>query len=99
MGEDMEKKEKDMQPPYQKEREGLSSEEAAGSREGWSAKDLGDQASQKNVDEIQREILRGDETKGDADNRDIAGNVERNETAQGREEAKNDLKGKANANG
>jgi hypothetical protein len=98
-GKDMENKEKNMQPPYQKEREGLSSEEAAGSREGWNVQDLADQASQKNVDEIQRETLRGDETEGDADNRDMAGNVERHETAQGREEAKNDVKGKANANG
>jgi hypothetical protein len=95
----MQNKEKDMQPPYQKEREGVSRTEAAGDQEGWDVQKLGDEASQKNVDEIQRETLRGDETKGDADDRDIAGNVNTNETWQGREEAKNDAKGKANING
>jgi len=68
-------------------------------REGWKIEDLGEQASQKSVDEIQRETLRGDETKGNPDNRDNAGNVDKNETAQGREEAKNDVAGKANING
>jgi len=95
----MQDKEKDMQPPYQKEREGVSTGEAEGSREGWDVQDLGDEASQKQTDEIQRETLRGDETKGGADDRDIVGNVDRNETWQGREEAKNDTKGKANTNG
>jgi hypothetical protein len=95
----MKKKEKDMQPPYQKEREGVRTGEAEGSREGWNVEKLGDEASQKNTDEIQREMLRGDETKGDPNERDIIGNVDRNETAQGREEAKNDVKNKANANG
>jgi len=95
----MQKKEKDMQPPYQDEREGVSSKEATESSEGWQVQELGDEASQKNTDEIQRETLRGDETKGDADARDHAGSLESNETSQGREEAKNDVKGKANTNG
>ncbi len=95
----MQNKEKDMQPPYQDEREGVSTGETAGDREGWDVEKLGDEASQKNTDEIQRETLRGDESQGDADDRDIAGNVDRSETWQGREEAKNDRPGKANANG
>ena len=95
----MQNKEKNMQPPFQNEREGVSTGEAAGGREGWDVQKLADEASQKNVDEIQRETLRGDETKGDADERDIVGNVDTNETWQGREEAKNDQKGKANRNG
>ena len=95
----MQNKQKDMQPPYQDEREGVSTGEAAGSREGWDVDKLGDEASQKNTDEIQRETLRGDETEGDANERDIVGNVPTNETWQGREEAKNDKEGKANANG
>ena len=95
----MQNKDKDMQPPYQKERENAGSGEAEGSREGWDVQKLADEASQKDVNEIQRETLRGDETKGDADERDIAGNVDTNETWQGREEAKNDTKGKANTNG
>jgi hypothetical protein len=95
----MENKEKDGQPPYQKERENVSTDAAEGSREGWDVQKLADEASQKDVDEIQRETLRGDETKGDADERDIVGKVDSNETWQGREEAKNDTKGKANTNG
>jgi hypothetical protein len=95
----MQNKEKDTQPHYQKERENFSTGKAEGSREDWDIQKLADEASQKNVDEIQRETLRGDETKGDADNRDIVGNVDRRETWQGREEAKNDTKGKANTNG
>ena len=77
----------------------MQNEESKGNREGWDVQKLADEASQKNIDEIQRETLRGDETKGDADNRDIAGNVDTNETPQGREEAKNDKSDKANANG
>ncbi|HEY8563084.1 MAG TPA: hypothetical protein VIL74_22090 [Pyrinomonadaceae bacterium] len=95
----MQDKEKNMQPPYQKEREGVGTGETAPSRDGWNMEKLGDEASQKNTDEIQREALRGDETEGDANDRDIAGNIDTNETWQGREEAKNDRPGKANANG
>ncbi len=95
----MQNKEKDMPQPNQEERENVSTGQTVGSREDWDVQKLADEASQKNIDEIQRETLRGDETKGDADERDIVGNVDRNETWQGREEAKNDTKGKANANG
>jgi hypothetical protein len=95
----MQEKEKDMQPPYQKEREGVSTDAAAESREGWDVQKLADEASQKDVDEIQRETLRGDETKGDADERDNAGKSGTSDTWQGREEAKNDVTGKANTNG
>ena len=68
-------------------------------REGWDSKKLADEASQKDGDEIQRQILRGDESKGNADERDVVGSIDKNETPHGREEAKNDKKGKANANG
>ena len=77
----------------------MQDEKSKENREGWNVQELADEASQKNVDEIQRETLRGDETEGDANERDIAGNADRNETPQGREEAKNDIAGKANANG
>ena len=77
----------------------MQNEKSKENREGWSVQELADEASQKNVDEIQRETLRGDETEGDPDERDIAGNVDRSETWQGREEAKNDTGDKANANG
>lgn len=95
----MQNKEKDMQPPYQKEREGLSTDEIGEQKEGWQLQQVANEASQKDEDEIQRQALRGDETKGNPDNRDNAGNVDSNETPQGREEAKNDVKGKANTNG
>lgn len=68
-------------------------------REGWNIQKLGDEASQKDEDEIQRQTLRGDETKGNPDNRDNAGSVDSGETPHGREETKNDAKGKANTNG
>lgn len=68
-------------------------------REGWRAEEIYDEASQIDQDDIQRQINRGDESKGNPNERDTAGSVDKNETAQGREEAKNDLKNKANANG
>lgn len=77
----------------------MQNDQSKGQREGWDIEKLGDEASQKNTDEIQRETLRGDETQGNPDERDIVGNVDTNETWQGREEAKNDIGDKANANG
>ncbi len=77
----------------------MQDEKTKDSREEWNVHELADQASQMDVDEIQRETLRGDETEGNADERDHAGGADRNETWQGREESKNDLGDKANANG
>jgi hypothetical protein len=65
----------------------------------WSSDKLGDEASLKDKDEIQREIRRGGENEGDADERDAAGSASSDDTPQGREEAKNDKKGVANVNG
>jgi hypothetical protein len=56
-------------------------------REEWDVKNLSEEASNKQPDEILRETLRGYETEGDANERDIVGRVNFNETAQGREEA------------
>jgi hypothetical protein len=95
----MQEKEKDMQPPYQKEREAVSIDNIGENKEGWELQQVAKEASQKDEDEIQRQTLRGDESKGNPDNRDNAGSVKPNETPQGREEAKNDVKGKANRNG
>lgn len=91
----MQNKTNDKQPAFADDREGAVLEQS----EGWDIKKLSDEASQKEADEVQREVLRGDETKGDADDRDVAGSADSNETPHGREEAKNDVKGKANANG
>lgn len=52
--------------------------------------EVSEQSSNKMPDETLREFLRGDATKGDADNRDVAGDSEYKDTPQGREEAKAD---------
>jgi hypothetical protein len=97
-----EQKTKDYQPPYEEEREGFSTEELAKGldRPGRSEiKDITDQASHRDVDGILRQTLRGDESKGDADDHDVAGAVDFEDTPHGREETKNDKAGAANQNG
>jgi hypothetical protein len=79
--------------------EKVPAEQFEGSRGGWEADEVAREASQQNEDEIQRQIKRGDETKGDSDTRDFVGSPDSNDTPQGREEAKNDVTGKANTNG
>lgn len=59
-------------------------------REGWNVEQLSEESTNKPSDEIAREMLRGDEAKGSADERDIVGGVNSNETPHGREEAKKD---------
>ncbi len=59
-------------------------------REGWSVEQITDEATNKSSDETLRQVLRGDETKGDADDRDIVGSVNFRDTPHGREEAKKD---------
>ena len=61
---------------------------SATKREGWNAEEISDESTNLPSDEIQRQLLRGDETKGNADNRDVTGSVNSNETPQGREETK-----------
>ena len=68
-------------------------------RQGWSVKEVAEQGSQNDKDEVQRQILRGDETQGNPDNRDHAGSSDSKDTPQGREESKNDSQDKANLNG
>ena len=95
----MEKKVEGLQSPFQDERDGLSHGQSEGQRGEWNVKELSDEASQIDEDEIQRQLRRGDETEGDADERDAAGSSASKDTPQGREETKNDIKGKANING
>lgn len=52
--------------------------------------EVGEQSSGKEADEIQREILRNGRNDQTADNKDIAGSVDSDETPQGRNEAKNE---------
>ena len=97
-----EKKVKDYQPPYQDEQENLSAEQREGNPQGWDKediKDITDEASNRDADGVLRQTLRGDETKGDPDERDIAGSLAHKDTPHGREETKNDKAGKANVNG
>ncbi len=58
-------------------------------RQGWSIKELDEQSVNKPSDEMTREVLRGDETEGNPNQRDPVGTVKTIDTPQGREEAKN----------
>ncbi len=57
-------------------------------REDWDAEKLSDESVNQMPDEMVRQILRGDESKGKADDRDIVGGSETIDTPRGREEAK-----------
>lgn len=57
------------------------------------------QASQPDHDQIFRQTRRGDESKGDPDDRDFAGAVDYEDTPHGREETKHEIEsGSANTN-
>jgi IS30 family transposase len=58
-------------------------------RQGWSIEEINEQSVNKPSDEMTREVLRGDETKGDPNERDEVGASRTIDTPQGREEAKN----------
>src|SRR5688500_1897468 len=96
------KKVKDFQPPYQEEREGFGTEEIA---EGLDRpdrseiEDITDEASHRDPDGVLRQTLRGDETEGDPNERDVTGATESKDTHHGREETKQDKAGAANQNG
>lgn len=60
-------------------------------QEGWNIGQVTEESTNKPSDEMVREVLRGDkEVKGDADERDVVGSVDSDETPHGREEAKKD---------
>jgi len=97
-----EQKVKDYQPPYQEERESFSSEEISDGLDRPDKEeiaDITDEASHRDSDGILRQTLRGDETKGSPDDRDVAGATDFEDTPHGREETKNDKAGAANRNG
>lgn len=62
-------------------------------REDWSAENISEESANDQSDEILRKVLRGDESKGDPDERDVAGAVESADTPHGREEIKTNIKG------
>lgn len=57
-------------------------------RQGWSTEQIVRESSNKEPDETVRQILRGDESKGDPDERDLAGGPDPADTPHGREESK-----------
>lgn len=59
-------------------------------REDWSVRQVADESVNQSTDETLRQFLRGDETKGDPDERDVVGGSDSIDTPQGREEAKKD---------
>lgn len=52
-------------------------------REGWQADELGEQSAYQDATEFARQIVRGDESKGDPDKRDIVGSIPLIETTDG----------------
>lgn len=57
-------------------------------RDNWDADDLVKESSGEDSDETVRKVLRGNEDKGNPDDRDVVGATDYNETPQGREESK-----------
>lgn len=57
-------------------------------RDEWNAETVSDESVNQMPDEIVRQVLRGDESKGEADERDIVGASQSKDTPQGREETK-----------
>ena len=68
-------------------------------RQGWDVKKLNEEGSNQESDDTLRRTLRGNENKGNPDERDIVGSVDSDETPHGREETKTNKRSKANSNG
>lgn len=62
------------------------------------SEEIADQASKPDHEQIFRQPLRGDETKGDPDARDVAGATEHEDTPHGREERKHQVEKEAENN-
>lgn len=54
-------------------------------REGWVAEELGEQSSYEDTTEMKRRIRRGNETKGEPDERDVAGAISIEESHEARD--------------
>lgn len=55
-------------------------------REGFTAEELGEQSIYDDATDMQRQMLRGDETKGDPNNRDTAGTTGIKDTNEARQD-------------
>ncbi len=60
--------------------------------------EIADQASKPDHDQIYRQPLRGDESKGDPDDRDVAGATDYEDTPHGNEERKHQVEKEADRN-
>ncbi|MEO5858023.1 MAG: hypothetical protein ABIR33_03650 [Pyrinomonadaceae bacterium] len=60
--------------------------------------EIAEQASKPDHDQIYRQPLRGDETKGDPDERDVAGGTDHEDTPHGSEERKHQVEREAEKN-
>jgi hypothetical protein len=93
---------KDFQPPYQEERDGFSTEDLAEGLDRPSRSEIEEITAEgihRDPNGVLRRTLRGDESKGDPDERDRAGATACEDTAHGREETKNDNAAAANQTG
>ena len=61
--------------------------------------EIEEQASKPDHEQIYRQTRRGDETKGDPDERDVAGAIEHEDTPHGWEERKHDVAQEAEGDG
>lgn len=59
--------------------------------------EIAEQASKPDHDQIFRQPRRGDESKGDPDDRDVAGAVDHEDTPHGREERKHQVESNADS--
>ena len=61
--------------------------------------EIEEQASKPDHEQIYRQTRRGDETKGDPDERDVAGAIDHEDTPHGWEERKHDVAQEAEGDG
>jgi hypothetical protein len=64
-----------------------------------SREEIEEQASKPDHEQIYRQTRRGDETKGDPDERDVAGAIDHEDTPHGWEERKHDVAQEAEGDG
>lgn len=60
-------------PESKKQHSSSGPNQSHSEREGWSAEELGEESSYEGTTELGRRLRRGDETAGDPDERDVAG--------------------------
>lgn len=61
-------------------------------KQGWSVEKLNEESVNEGSDDLLRKTLRGNEGEGNPEDRDVVGQPDSDETPQGREESKNEIK-------